>query len=378
MLLAALAYGIAAITPGPPGDAFYRPPQPLPVLEDGALIWARPLRGGAALPSAAVNELVLYETTSSSNAPIAVSGTVAIPPGTPPPQGWPLIAWAHGTVGNAPQCAPSRSSAPNVEQRMLDGFVRLGYAVAQTDYEGNGTPGIHPYFVAAASARDVTGIALAARHVDPQIGRNWVAMGHSEGGAAALATAALGQRLAPRLQLAGAVAYAPLAFAQGVLQHETLSDEPNAGLTIVALMIEGFATVDPRIVPSEMLEPEAAAALPELQKDCLDEVGRDSAWSRFPPRTIFAPQAEGAVEALYGDLLANDPENFSIAVPTLLVQGSADAAIDPRSTLTVAQRLGRGGTPVTVKTYAGATHGSVLAESASDVAAWIARRLAGT
>ncbi|MHB8434081.1 MAG: alpha/beta hydrolase family protein [Candidatus Tyrphobacter sp.] len=366
----------ATVTVGPPGSAFYVPPDPLPARRDGAVVWARRFTGGPALPSAAVNERILYDTIGTSGTFTAVSGTIAIPQGPPPAHGWPVISWAHGTVGDAPQCAPSRSSRPNIEQRMLDGFVRRGYAVAQTDYEGNGTPGIHPYFVATASARDVTDIVRAAREIDPRIGRTWIVMGHSEGGAAALATAALGEQWAPELHLAGAVAYAPASHVEGILQNEILSDAPNSGLVFLGLLIAGFSTVDPRIDPAQMLEPQALQMMPELQQRCISDLMNDSDWDRIDPRTIFRPQADE--DALYADLLANSPENFSISVPTLLVQGVADALVPSEMTIALRDRLCRSGAPVAFKAYVGATHGSVLAAAAGDVAAWIARRFRGT
>jgi hypothetical protein len=33
--------------------------------------------------------------------PVVVSGVLFVPKGTPPQGGWPLMAWAHGTVGSA-------------------------------------------------------------------------------------------------------------------------------------------------------------------------------------------------------------------------------------------------------------------------------------
>lgn len=380
LLLAALisAPAGAAIPFGPQGDAFYRPPYPLPHQTDGAVVWAQPFSGGAALPSAAINYRIIYETTSATGAFVAVSGTLAIPRGTPPPRGWPLISWAHGTTGNAPQCAPSRSSQMNVEQRMLDGFVERGYAVAATDYEGNGTPGIHPYMVGIAAARDVTAIAKAAREIDPRIGRAWVVMGHSEGGHAALATAALGQQLAPEMQLLGVVSYAPFSMPGGVMKNEYVNPDPNEGLVILALMIAGFATVDPHVDPAQMLEPDALRLMPELESRCLDDLMRNSEWSRINPRAIFKPGGESADEAFYHDLEQNDASKFTIDVPTLLVNGVSDPLVASESTMILRDSLSRNGTPVSFKAYASATHGTVLAASENDVAAWLAQRFAAT
>ena len=363
-----------AFAAGPSGDAFYAPPVSLPLGGEGTIVWARPVSGGAALPSAAKNYLVLYETAAPSGTIVAVSGALAIPRGAPPAKGWPLISWAHGTTGNGPQCAPSRGEAPDVEQRMLDRFVQRGYAVAETDYEGNGTPGIHPYMVASAAAHDVADMAVAARAIDPQIGRDWVVMGHSEGGASALSTAALGQRIAPSLNLLGAVAYAPFTYPESTLQLEIHSGSPNGGLVITGLLIDGFSTVDPRVVPAQIVEPSAMRLMAELPGQCVLDLMRHSDWSATIPTNFFRPGGEASVEALYGDLVANNPATFAISIPTLLVQGVSDSMVSSVTTLTVSQQLRRNGTPVTFKAYVAGTHGSVLNYSVNDVAAWLAER----
>jgi pimeloyl-ACP methyl ester carboxylesterase len=378
LLLAAttMAFGPLAIPLGPSGDAFYSPPATLPPTGEGSVVWARQFRDGAALPSASRNYRLLYQTVSPTGKFVAISGTLAVPNGMPPSGGWPLISWAHGTVGDAPQCAPSRSSRPNVEQRMLDAFVARGYAVAQTDYEGNGTPGIHPYMVATAAARDVTDIVSASREIDPQIGRRWIVMGHSEGGASALSTAAVASQIAPDLDLAGAVAYAPFAYPEATLEYELHNGSPNGGLVILGLLIAGFSTVDPRVVPSEMLEPKALQLMPTLYERCVSELMEHSAWSSTVPQNIFRPAGQSGVEALFADLEENDPAYFKISVPTLFVQGVSDSMVSSEGTLTVADRLRRNGTPVTFKAYVHATHGSVLAASISEVAEWVANRFA--
>ena len=72
---------------------------------------------------------------------------------------------------------------------MLDSWVARGYAVVQTDYQGLGTPGGHPYVDGVSEANTVTDIVRAARDLDPSIGAEWVAIGHSQGGQAVLFTA---------------------------------------------------------------------------------------------------------------------------------------------------------------------------------------------
>ncbi len=371
-----VALVLGALMAGPAGAAFYVPPNPLPAQRDGAVVWVRRFQGGPALRSAAINYRLLYETLAADGKFTAVSGMLAIPHGAPPPGGWPIVSWAHGTTGNAPQCAPSRFAHNDREQLAMDAFVRRGYAVAQTDYEGNGTPGIHPYMVATPLARDLTDIVRAARIIDPQIGKKWIVMGHSEGGQAALDTAAYGQEWAPELDLVGAVAYAPATHMEGLVQGALLSDTPTGADGFLGLAIEGFSTVDPRFTLTRMLTPQALAIVPQLQEMCIDELAADSGWSRIVPRQIF--RADADVQGFYDDVAANtDPEGFTITVPVLLLQGVSDQVIDPRVTIEVRNALCRKGTPVTFKAYPSAMHGSVLLQAASDAAAWVDQRFAG-
>jgi pimeloyl-ACP methyl ester carboxylesterase len=361
-----------------PLQAFYTPPSPLPPGEPGTVIRSERFTGGSSLPSASVNYRVLYEVSAPSGSLVAASGTLAVPQGQPPAAGWPLISWAHGTTGNGPQCAPSRTANANVEQQALDAFVRRGYAVAQTDYRGNGTPGVHPYMVAPSAARDVATMVVAARSLDSRIGTSWIVMGHSEGGAAALSTAALGQRLFPDLRLVGVVSYAPFAFPEDLLVDERANDLPNYGFMVLALMLEGFATIDARIVPQDMLEPQAARLLPQLQDRCFTELARDPEWNAIVPRAAFRYSADDQFETFYHDLVANDAANLRISVPALLVQGGDDSQIAAGSTMEVQRRLRERGANVSSLSYPTADHGSVLTQSIDDVASWVAARFTAT
>lgn len=230
-LVAASVIFVLAAAP----SGFYSVPSPLPRAAPGTVIWARPLTAGSALTSAGANTLVLYHTVSADGRDVAVSGVIAIPKGPAPPGGWPVISWAHGTTGNAPQCAPSTFAKPDSEQRFLDRWVSAGFAVVQTDYEGEGTPGIHPYFSGVSGAHDVTDIVRAARHLYPGIGDRWIAMGHSEGGTVAMFAAATANSWAPELHLLGAVAYAPGSDIPDFFGQMTVSRQPTPMLPLLGM-----------------------------------------------------------------------------------------------------------------------------------------------
>src|SRR3954467_15627022 len=84
---------------------------------------------------------VLYTSRSLAGDLVHVSGVVVAPQAPAPEGGYPIVSWAHGIVGLADHCAPSRqrpligSSVPALH------LGKLGMVIAASDYEGLGTPG---------------------------------------------------------------------------------------------------------------------------------------------------------------------------------------------------------------------------------------------
>ena len=109
---------------------------------------------------------------------------VVAPKGPAPKDGRPIVAWAHGTTGTAENCGPSQ--VPNPAQPLnqyflIDGnswtdyglpavedFIRQGYVVVGTDYQGLGGGGAHQYAVAATQGRDVINSIRAAGSMGPR------------------------------------------------------------------------------------------------------------------------------------------------------------------------------------------------------------------
>ena len=153
---------------------------------------------------------ILYRSVAPDGRPIAVSGVVIRPAGRNPPEGRPVVAWAHPTTGVARKCAPSL--IPNVLTDipgLLD-ILHRGWVIAATDYPGLGTAGIHPYLVGVSEAHAVLDSVRAARAIaEVGAGDRFVVWGHSQGGHAALWTGELARDYAPELKLLGVAAAAP-------------------------------------------------------------------------------------------------------------------------------------------------------------------------
>lgn len=336
------------------------------------LVAAHVFTGGAALPSAAQNVDVLYHTHAVSGSTVTVSGTIAIPKTPPPPGGWRVVSWAHGTTGNAPQCAPSHNHRPDGEQRMLDAWVAHGYVVAETDYEGNGLPGVHPYFVGDAAVHDVTDIVRAAREYDSRIGSRWVAMGHSEGGNAALFAAARAPAYAPDLQLVGAVSYAPGSHIMDVMQTAIRSPDRMLLLPLILEIVQGMSVYDPSLPLNSILSPKGQALLPQLAQRCLDDLANDAEFSLAPADSLFNPKAD--FMPLFRDLNANNSSLLKLDVPTLLLQGGADEVAAANVNSQLAYELRAQGSDVTYKSYPSANHGTILKVSLPDALSWVDTR----
>lgn len=393
-VLATLGVAFAALAPAshaarpprplraPAGLAFYDPPSHLAPGRHGDVIWSRPIGGDVALPSAARNLLVLYRSTAPNGKPIAVSGTIAIPRGKPPKGGWPVISWAHGTTGSADVCAPSRDSATSPAHPyiayvnpVLDDWVKHGYAVLRTDYQGLGTPGPHPYLIGESEGRGVIDIVRAARELVPQIGKRWAIAGHSQGGHAALWAAADAQGWAPELRLVGTVAFAPASHVDALVRLASTLTSPGGLSGLGALLAAGAATASPAVNLNQLLSDRALALVPQIEQTCLAQLGQSSSFGGLSPSQLLRP---GANTIPFDNVVvANDPGHLKIAARTLIVQGDADTTVLPMFTTSLVSELQGLGDPVEYQVFKGVDHGGIVSAAEAAATTWLAGRFAG-
>ncbi|OJD34053.1 secretory lipase [Diplodia corticola] len=130
---------------------------------------------------------IQYTSQDLDGSPVPVSGYIAMPFSLPKSGAFPMIAFAHGTIGIYPGCAVSNS--PNLFE-YADSWSALskrGYAVVATDYAGLGVNGTeHKYLTLNAHAADVFHSVTAARQAFGDVlSKEWLSVGHSQGGGAA-------------------------------------------------------------------------------------------------------------------------------------------------------------------------------------------------
>jgi pimeloyl-ACP methyl ester carboxylesterase len=373
LLAALLAAPASAQAPtGPAGDAFYAPPAVLPA-GHGAVIWQRKLRGPAALSAAKSNRLVLYRSTATNGAAIAVSGTVAVPKGKAPKGGWPVISWAHGTTGIADACAPSRANVlGGYDHPLLNRWLRAGYAVVRTDYEGLGTPGDHPYLIGVSEGRSVLDIVRAARRLDGRIGERVVIAGHSQGGHAALWAAALQRKWTPELRLRGTLAFAPASHIGDQAALLRALTEPSGLSGLAALILRGIDIARPDLNVQAGLSARAAALYPEIGTKCLGGLYAPTSFGGLAPADLLQPGVP--VDAVVAALNANDPETLTVRGPVRIEQGLDDTTVFPNFTQSLAREIKA---DVSYKTYRGLDHAEIVLNRtpAADATKFVSQRL---
>ena len=383
LLAAALAFTILAapasadVRHGPGGLRFYKPPKHLHG-KHGGLIWARTQRGRDALKGAGKNALLLYKSKDLHGKLTAVSGSLSLPKGKAPKGGWPVITYAHGTTGSADTCAPTRGydkdDLTSYAFPLLRSWLKAGYAVVRTDFDGLGTPGVHQYLIGQSEGRSVLDAVRAARQYSSKLSKRYVIAGHSQGGHAALFAAAAAPNYLPGLKLRGTVAFAPASHLKTQFSAILGVSSAGGGLGgIVSLGLRGIDTVDPSLGVPGLLTARARALYPQTRTACYDGLSGPDSFGGVPLNQILAPGND--LQPLLNAVGENDPEHLRMRTPVRVEQGLADTTVFPTFTQQLVDEYAANNVKVVYKTYPGVSHGGVVDAGAADATSFIGARL---
>ena len=311
---------------------------------------------------------------------------VIAPAGKAPRGGRVVVSWAHGNAGLADLCAPSKqpdiasgaasASGPagyGAVMPMVQALLDAGYVVAASDYEGLGTPGLHPFLVGESEGRSVLDAARAAHGLKAAAAASKVLVfGHSRaGGHAALFAGELAASYAPELRVLGVAAAAP---AIPDIEHTLpIFGTISAANGVVVMVVEGFHAAYPQFDPAALLSREALTQASIVDQKCALDVGM--AFSSSPNLVLAHNPLD--IPAFQTILHANTPGNRPAGAPLLVVQGAADVEIPQMNTdLFVAKACAAGDT-VDYRVYAGVDLHGVIDAAASVLVAWFADRISG-
>ncbi|MGH9497971.1 MAG: lipase family protein [Terriglobales bacterium] len=346
-----------------PLTKFYDAPKPLPAGKPGELIRSEPFFDYLLSTDFSAFR-ILYHSRSASGQDVAASGVVLVPEGTPPKNGWPVIAWAHGFTGAARQCAPSLLRNLYYGP-FLAMYLNLGYAVVAADYTGLGADFRSAVLDVPSDATDVIASVAAARVAAPQLGARWVAMGPSLGGNVAIAVAEMEDGIRDSGYL-GSIAISGMADLRDACQRWT-TEEPGGRLEFVAYTVK---TVYPDFNLRDMLTEKALPAYDQIDNTC----GSLSAGLSANQILKEGWQNDKFVEKLFErNILGRKPARG----PLLVISSTTDLEGLPAMSEQTIARLCKQGDRVQIDKFSEPQSGMVIGDSVRDQMAWIEARFAG-
>jgi len=368
--LPALA-GEGAATPAFYGSFDGRSPSP------GEWLAAEPLPPELGLPDAQRQLRFLYGSADATGKHdgIAVSGALFLPAGPAPAGGWPIVAWAHGTVGIADHCAPSVAGRSQRDLDYLGAWLSAGFAIVATDYQGLGTPGAHPYLNNRAAAYGILDSVRAARTAVPGLANRILIVGQSQGAAAAISAAALAPAYAPDLGIIGTVATGVPNVAASLgdkNRAERRAADFDPAVAYLLYLAASASEADPSLDPASVIQPRAEPSLDAAGHLCalplLARVRSEGLTQDEAIRPQFFDQFAAALAAAQYPSLA-------LAQPLFIGIGEADIDTPGAGQLQIADMARAAGTAVETHVYPGRDHSSAVNPSFRDSSAFAKRLL---
>ncbi len=329
---------------------------------------------------------------------------VFVPKTPQPADGWRIVVWEHGTVGVGDSCAPSNNAFNPRFKSMAESLLAQGYVVVAPDYEGLGTPGIHPYLNLSSAAKSaINAVKAYKEHYGSKINGAWMSVGQSQGGHGSLATAEYANNDA---NYKGAVAGAPassLGYIISVVAPKALKDLSDAGqvdvaveayaelLAYAAYTTVGIKAYEPRFNYQDLFQTRSKAfaelaegttgdngmCLSELHDEFAKDIraylkeNTDKTVPDYPGLTADF-QSNATVQKFLAD---NQPATKKINTPVMIIQGTADMAVPYPVTDALQKNLTALGTKVTFLPVVGATHTQAIVDKNPELVAFIKQNM---
>lgn len=333
---------------------------------------------------------VMYASTSLTGKRIAVTGMVIVPTGKAPAAGWKLISVAHGTTGVADDCAPSKADLPkqagapfpvslvrhNYQRFAKVGYLKAGYVLSLTDYEGLGTPGVHPYLVGRSEARSVLDATRAARQLPAatKVQKRFAIWGYSQGGHAAAWADDLARNWTPELRLVGTVAGGPVSE-MNLVANTLASTQMSPDLFF--MIIAGYTAAYPELHPSQVLTPAGIRVLKRFGSSCnaFETAAKGRKMSAFVKPGF---DSNTAWQRRLGQNNPGQNGEQAPAAPLLILHSNSDEIVPVFLSKTMSDRMCTIGWTVERRVYHnGKGHVAEASNAMTDGLTWINARMAG-
>ncbi|HKA90045.1 MAG TPA: lipase family protein, partial [Haliangiales bacterium] len=366
---------------------------------------AAKLGGSAQITSGADVYAIAYRTGRIDAAVEGVTSALAFVPDAPrAPGAAPLVIYAHGTVGLADKCAPSKGDPLGDLARI--GLVGRGFVVVAPDYAGYGYGGPAPGWLSVNDqAHSILDGARAARQLFKAgvLTADNVIVGHSQGGHAVLGAQAVAKDYGVALK--GVVAFAPVWFPIRTFAAVPFLYGPSAYPDAYAFaflyfyghgeLLDGVGhggdifRADKRAAISATVAGECLGAVVDYARTA-GTMGSDVYDQTFLDGIVTCAALEtgtcgsAAAQKWMPRFAADRPPIDAVGAPMVIWQGMADATVTPDRAhcgvdKVAADLAAAGNATATLTTCvdATATHGTIVVTGMDWAAQWIAARTAG-
>lgn len=338
---------------------------------------------------AAESSILTYKMLGQSGQEVQATSLVFTPNTPPPVGGWPIVVWAHGTTGVADACAPSKAALADSTKDLISKLLAAGYVVVAPDYEGLGTPGIHPFLNVKSEAFSITDAVVAARNYLSQrnllTSKKWLTIGHSQGGHAALGAAQYASRA--QLDYKGTVAVAPASNLGGILvDGET--QVANAPIdikiatyaqldTYTALVTAGIRNTQPAFNYSQVFTSQISSIAAQAENLCSgplygafyegmsnyakDHNGTLDGFTRTQPNFMAVQLVKTFLDK------DSQPLQVKVTTPIIIYQGVADTTVPKVATDILISNATVVGTKINSYVTGNWDHGTVMSSNVDNI-----------
>lgn len=313
--------------------------------------------------------VMTYKMLGVNGQEVQATALVFTPRTAAPVGGWPIVVWAHGTTGVADQCAPSRSALDFNVRTMITQLLAAGYVVVAPDYEGLGEPSgkeLHPFLNLKSESYAITDAVVAARnYLGSKVSKQWMAVGHSQGGHAALGAAQYAVRA--NLDYKGTVAVAPASnlktifnTGQQLVANLPAKDQVStlASLnTYAALITAGMQGQSSPPTYAQVFQSNAATIAVQAETVCAEPLGIDfgtkmgTAAATTNSLSGYLTQSNFMQVPAITTFLSTTSQPLSVKVttPVKIYQGGKDTTVPANATADLVTEATKLGTNIDLK-----------------------------
>ncbi|MFD0388948.1 lipase family protein [Tistrella bauzanensis] len=282
-------------------------------------------------------------------------------------------------MGVADACAPSWTGRSKRDVDYLGRWLKEGFAIVATDYQGLGVSGPHPYLATPRSlqhARQHSRRAVGRGGAGVDLGDHVVLIGQSQGGGAAFATAAFAPDYAPDIDIRGTVSTGIPFLTPQLMTAVATANPDKVDPTIAYLLYIGLlAEQAPTHVPaSSMFTAKAAPVLDKARTGCVVPVFNAVTDAGLTRANTMTPKALEVIQGLAPSLAY---PTVKLAHPLFVGTGAQDHDVPPPMQKAVVDAACAAGTVVEAHVYPGLDHSGAVNGSLGDSVPFVRKVMAG-